>query len=196
MMNDRSLYERGYKPGQKTGGMGFLAGDHSFVATNEGFEPVSETMSIEAGKSSTVIVMSSIIRDEDGEVAEKRLLAKVLRNEGKTDDYLITMFNLSERPSVSIRLGSKSYRMNSGERVKIDGAAEGSFEVAHDDQVLDQFYMEEPGNYVLMIFDEPDGSVNASFFIDHAFEVVAIGEEEDTGQDGVKGADREDVVTE
>ena len=175
------MYAKGYTLGQRTGGIGLVAGSKKITVIKEGVEDGSTSVQLNNGETVTIIAFAEKIPAEDDK--PERWEAKILRLKQRDVEkgYRLTVLSVCKQPEVLIETDIQGRDKPEGSGVKrmmtttVDlGGSGGDINVRlrGKKEVLTSFRPDDPGNYVLLLYDDPDGEVRGIYFYDPKFVIA------------------------
>jgi hypothetical protein len=180
-IDGEDMFPKGYKLGQRTGGIGLPAGAKKITVTKEGVVEGTTSLSVEDGETMSLVAFAEKVpaKDDKPEHFEIKLLRLKQRDVEK--GYRLTVLSVSQELETLFevkREGEKEKTPNSVKRLMtttIDlGARAGDVGVFLRDQPesLAFFRPDSPGNYVVVFYDDPEGKVKAIYFYDPKFVIA------------------------
>jgi len=175
MIDGEDMRPQGYKLGDATGGMGLRAGTHKVVIKKEGLEDGSTSVVLEKDQTVTLIPFSEKVPASDKRPAYFRIQILRLRQHDVESGRLATFVSVSANPEIKVDLqdeGGKSAsayvkRLAIAEMplnytqgyapAKVNGVAISPIPIGGD------------GNYVVVLYDTPEGKVGSVYFRDFKF---------------------------
>lgn len=178
-INGSVLYEPGYKIGQMTGGMGFEEGNQIITAEKEGCQGGERKFKILAGTTTTLVAYSEPVRDEDGRIIAWQLRITALKQARPQKGYAVTLVSLCPDAQLEVKIIAQGRRdpitaSVSSRRLKVVnlGNARGNVSIMYKRKKLTSFSTDDPGNYVIMIYDTAEGEKAAIQYYDPKFMVA------------------------
>lgn len=181
LIDGENMYPKGYKLGQRTGGIGLEAGSKKITVSKEGVEEGSTTLNVEAGETISLVAFAEKIpADKD---KPERWGVKILRLKQRAQEkgFRMTVLSVCRNPEVLFETSIQGKEKPEGASVKrmmtatIDlGNAGGDVTVRlrNPQKILTSFRPDDPGNYVLVIYDGADGEVQSLYFYDPKFVIA------------------------
>lgn len=182
LVDGEVLYPKGYKLGQRTGGIGLPAGSRKITVRKDGVEEGATTVALTLGSTTTLIAFAEKVEPEDPEeeiIWKSRILR--LKQSDPERGYRLTVVSVCSQDSVAINVATEARRAFEQTAVKrfktasVDlGGARGDVEVTLRGQKkpLCGMSLDEPGNYVAVLYDDADGNVQALTFYDPKFVIA------------------------
>jgi hypothetical protein len=180
-IDGEEMYAKGYTMGQRTGGIGLLAGSKKITVTKDGVEEGSTTVQLGIGETVTIVAFAEKVpaKDDKPERWEARILRLKQRDVEK--GYRLTVLSTSTQAEVLFETDIQGREKPEASSVKrlmttsVDlGGAGGDITVRlrGSKDVLTSFRPDDPGNYVMLLYDGEDGKVRAVYFYDPKFVIA------------------------
>jgi hypothetical protein len=180
-IDGEEMYAKGYTMGQRTGGIGLLAGSKKITVTKDGVEDGSTSVQLGVGETVTIIAFAEKIPAEDDK--PERWAARILRLKQRDVEkgYRLTVLSTCKQPEVLFETDIQGKDKPEGAGVKrlmttsVDlGGAGGDITVRlrGSQDVLSSFRPDDPGNYVLILYDGPENKTQAIYFYDPKFVIA------------------------
>lgn len=181
-IDGEEMYPKGYKLGQRTGGIGLKAGQRKIEVSKEGVEDGKTSVSVVTGETTTLVAFAEKVETEDEDEPFK-WKARILKLKQKDAEkgYRLTVISVCSKPDVTFRIATEARRALELITVKrfdtgsVDlGMARGDVELRLKgvDEVLCGLSLDEPGNYVVVIYDDGEGKEQALTFYDPKFVIA------------------------
>ena len=178
-VDDQELFPRGYTLGQKTGGMGFKAGSYKITAEKEGCQTADRDIKIATGETQTLIAYAEPIRNELEEIIGWEIKVARLRQKSPERGYRVTLVSFCEEKELAVTIIAEGTPEPFHEQVphrKVHsvtaGRAQGGVRIAIGETVLAGFHTDDPGNYVVLIYTDPEGKRAAIHYYDPKFVIA------------------------
>jgi hypothetical protein len=180
-IDGEDIYPRGYTMGQRTGGIGLKEGSKKITVTKAGVEEGSTTVQIVDKETVTLVAFAEKVpaKDDKPERWEARILRLKQRDVEK--GYRLTVLSVCKEAELLFETDIQGSDKPVGSSVKrlmtttLDlGSAGGDINVRlrNSKEILASFRPDDPGNYVLLIYDDVDGKVRAVYFYDPKFVIA------------------------
>ena len=174
------LRPQGYALGQFTGGLGLPAGEHAVELAKPGVASHREKLNLAAGETLTLVVYAEKLPPpREGEPPRWALRVRKLAAAAQTRGYWLTLLSVCPRDEVVVRTAIEAKRKMESTAlgrfvpVTLDlGGRRGGVEVRLGDEALAEVPLDDPGNYVVLLYEDADGRVRALVFYDPKFEVA------------------------
>lgn len=178
-INGKDIWEPGYRLGQKTGALPYSSGDQKFVVTKEGCLPAERDVSIEKGKSQTIVAFAEEVFDEEGESLGWGIKLARLEQHTPEKGLVVTFISFCKEDVLDLEIdesqSSKTftqtvYRRKTA-RLKLVDKGRVRASVSCNGERIGSIKVENQGNYVSMIYDGDDGKRKMKTFYDPSFMV-------------------------
>ena len=181
-VDGEELYPKGYKLGQRTGGIGLKAGSREIEVRKEGVESGKTTVDVNTGETTTLVAFAERVESDDEEEPPK-WQARILRLKQSDPErgYRLTVVSVCPDPDVTFRIATEARRAIELKTVKrfnttsVDlGKARGDVEIRLKDAdgPLCGMSLDEPGNYVAVFYSDAEGKIRALTFYDPKFVIA------------------------
>jgi len=182
LIDGENMFPKGYKLGQRTGGIGLKAGSRRIEVRKEGIEPGTTKMKLATGETVTMIAFAEPVPVEKQTKKDApKWSAKILRLRQRDVErgFRMTVVSVSKRPSVSVQVAAEARGKVQNGTVKrmgvtsFDlGGGRGDVMLKIDGETLAQVSLDDPGNYVVVIYDDDDGKIHGLSFYDPKFVIA------------------------
>ncbi|MBB5349899.1 hypothetical protein HNR46_000120 [Haloferula luteola] len=182
LVDGEVLYPKGYKLGQRTGGIGLPPGSRRVTVRKDGVEEGSTTVNVVAGATTTLIAFAE---KEETDDPEQPIIwkSKVLRLKQSDPErgYRLTVVSVCALPNVNFNVATearKAYEERSVKRFNTQtvdlGSSRGDVVVRlrGEKNPICKMSPDQAGNYVAVFYDDPDGKVKALTFYDPKFVIA------------------------
>ena len=181
-VDGEDLYAKGYKLGQRTGGIGLKSGSHKIAVTKDGVETGETSVNVATGETTTLIGFAEKVETEDEEEPFK-WQARILKLKQKDAErgYRLTVVSVCASPEVTFRIATEARQSLETKTVKrfntttVDlGEARGDVEIRLQgaEEALCGMSFDEPGSYVAVFYDDGEGKIRAMTFYDPKFVIA------------------------
>ncbi len=175
MIDGDDMRPEGYKLGDATGGMGLRAGAHKVVIKKEGLEDGSTTVVLEKDQTVTLIPFSEKVPASDKRPAYFRIqILRLKQNEVQTG-RLATFVSVSANLEIKVDLQDESGKFASANVKRLAIAelplnySEGYAPAKVNGVAISPIPIGGAGNYVVVLYDTPEGKVGSVYFRDFKF---------------------------
>lgn len=180
-VDGRSLYPKGYKFGQRTGGVPLEPGSAKLEVQKEGVETGKTTLDVVKDETTTLIAFSERKEVEEDEPPAWKAKILKLRQTDVEKGYRLTVVSVCEQQEVPFVIATAARKVVENPTVKrfgttsIDlGKTSGDVELRMTDGKtrLCLFAPDSPGNYVVVLYNDAEGNIKAMNFYDPKFVVA------------------------
>jgi hypothetical protein len=182
LVDGEDLYPDGYQLGQRTGGIGLKVGARRVTIRKDGVEEGVTTVDVALGMTTTLIAFAEKQEpeDEDDPITWKARILRLKQSDPERG-YRLTVVSVCAEKDVTFTIATAARRAFELKTVKrfdtttVDlGNARGDVEVRlrETKEVLCGMSLDEPGNYVAVIYNDADGSIKALTFYDPKFVIA------------------------
>ncbi|MEK7951137.1 hypothetical protein [Luteolibacter soli] len=174
-------FPKGYKLGQRTGGIGLKAGAKKVKITREGVTEGSTSIPIGVGETMNIVSFAEKMPAEGDKPEHWEMRILKLKQRDVESGYRLTVLSVCKEPETlfsTMREGEEKKTPNSAKRlmttsIDLGSAPRDLYVYARNNDVpLAVFRPEAKGNYVVVLYDDPDGSVKAVSFFDPKFVIA------------------------
>lgn len=180
-IDGEEMYPKGYTMGQRTGGIGLKEGNVKITVTKDGVEEGSTSVQLVDKETVTLIAYAEKVpaKDDKPERWEARILR--LKQRDVERGYRLTVLSVCNEAELLFEAEIQGRDKPEGASIKrlmtttLDlGGAGGDINIRlrNSKDILASFRPDDPGNYVLLIYDDPDGKVKALYFYDPKFVIA------------------------
>jgi hypothetical protein len=180
LIDGRSLYADGYALGQTTGGYGVKAGSIDIEVRKTGVEPGSTRISLGIGETLTVIAFAERLpakKPDDPPKWGVKLLR--LKQQEVERGYGVSLISVCKPEEIPLKLtveGRDAPVRAFAKRLAISkvemGGKRGEIMVSHEDRVLANISPDSPGNYVVILYENAEGIIEALSYYDPKFVIA------------------------
>lgn len=180
-IDGEDMFPKGYKLGDRTGGIGCTAGSKKLTVTRDGTVEGTTTVALGVGETVSLIAFAEKVpaKDDKPEQWEIRILR--LKQRDVEGGYRFTVISVCKDPETlfsTLREGSEAKASHSVKRLMtttIDlgkSAGDISIFVRKKEEALAFFRPDSPGNYVVVLYDDDKGETKAISFYDPKFVIA------------------------
>lgn len=176
-----NMFPKGYELGQQTGGIGLKAGNRTVEVSKEGVESGATRLPLESGETVTMIAFGVPIPADKQEEDGPKWTAKILRLKQRDVErgYRLTVVSVSSKPEIDVRaliegkgkIESKKVKRLTTESFDL-GGSRSDVELRLGDEPLSFVSLDDPGNYVVVLYDDGEGEVRGLSFYDPRFVIA------------------------
>lgn len=179
-LDGEDLFPKGYKLGQRTGGLGIKAGSHNVEVRKEGVESGSTKITLAVGETLSLIAFAERLPVEK-EGDPPRWTIKILRLKQSDPErgFRMTALSVCAKPEVVIQAavqGKGTIETAIAKRLAITtvdlGQARGEVLIRADEEVITTVSPDSPGNYVVILYEDAEGVIRALSFFDPKFVIA------------------------
>jgi hypothetical protein len=180
LIDGEDIFPKGYDLGQRTGGLGIKAGTHKITLKKEGVESGTTQVTLKTGETLTLIGFAEKVPAKevgDPPVWKTKILR--LKQSDPERGFRMTLVSVCDQDEVSIKAavqGKKTIESASVKRLattSVDlGRSRGEVLVKAGDEIVTTVSPEDPGNYVVVLYQDSDGRIKALSFYDPKFVIA------------------------
>ncbi len=174
-------YPKGYKLGQRTGGIGLLAGSKKVTVKRDGAETGTTSVTVGVGETVSLIAFAEKVPAKDDEPEKWEIKILRLKQRDAESGYRLTVISVNRDPETLFALAREGVEEKEASSVKrlrtttIDlGKQAGDIGIflRNAETPLTLFRPDAAGNYVVVLYDDVDGSVKAVSYYDPKFVIA------------------------
>ncbi len=180
LIDGEDIFPKGYELGQRTGGFGLKAGSHTISIKKTGVETGTTKVNLETGETMTLIGFAEKVpakKEGDPPVWTTRILR--LKQSDPERGYRMTLVSVCDKDEVTVKAAAQGKGTLETAHVKrlatttVDlGRNRGEVLVQSGDEVITTISPEDPGNYVVVIYQDAEGKIRALSFFDPKFVIA------------------------
>ncbi len=180
MVDGEDIFPKGYDLGQRTGGFGIKAGVHMIALKKEGVESRPTQVTLKDDETLTLIGFAEKEpkkKEGDPPVWKTRILR--LKQSEPEHGFRMTLVSACDQDEVTVKTvvqGKKSIETASVKRLTTTlmdlGRSRREVLVKAGDEVITTISPEDPGNYVVVLYQGADGKIMALSFYDPKFVIA------------------------
>lgn len=180
LIDGENLYPKGYRLGQKTGGLGLKAGSHTISVKKQGVETGNTKVTIAKGETLTLIGFAERkppAKEGDPPVWETRILR--LKQSDPGSGYHLTFVSVCDKDEIRVGTlfqGQSKPKEESVKRLSTTGmrlgSGRGEAQITVDGKVVTMVSTDDPGNYVVLLYQDATGEIKALSFFDPKFVIA------------------------
>lgn len=181
LIDGANMFPKGYDLGQRTGGIGLEAGTRKVEVRKQGVESGTTRLPLENGETITLVAFGVPIPADKQKEGGPKWTAKILKLKQKDVErgYRLTVVSVSSKPEVDVRaliegkgrVESKRVKRLTTESFEL-GGSRSDVELRLGDDPLAFVSLDDPGNYVVLLFDDGEGKVKGISFYDPRFVIA------------------------
>lgn len=180
VINGEDIFPKGYQLGQRTGGFGLKAGSHSITVKKNGVEPGTTKITLNTGETMTLIAFSEKVppkKEGEPPVWQTKILR--LKQSDPERGYRMTLVSVCDKDEVTIKAANQGKGAIETAHVKrlatsmVDlGGSRGEVLVKAGEDIVTTLSPEDPGNYVVVLYQDEKGAIKALSFFDPKFVIA------------------------
>ena len=180
LVDGEDIFPKGYDLGQRTGGIGIKAGVHMIALKKEGVESRPSQMTLKDGETLTLIGFAEkepVKKEGDTPVWKTRILR--LKQSEPEHGFRMTLVSVCDQDEVTVKTvvqGKKSIENAFVKRLTTTpvelGRSRREVLVKAGDEVITTISPEDPGNYVVVLYQDSDGKIRALSFYDPKYVIA------------------------
>lgn len=180
VIDGEDIFPKGYQLGQRTGGFGLKAGAHSITVKKNGVEPGTTKITLNTGETMTLIAFSEKVppkKEGDLPVWQTKILR--LKQSDPERGYRMTLVSVCDKDEVTVKAANQGKGAIETAHVKrltttmVDlGGARGEVLVKAGEEIVTTLSPEDPGNYVVVLYQDEKGAIKALSFFDPKFVIA------------------------
>jgi hypothetical protein len=178
-IDGKSIWEPGYKLGQRTGALPYRGGTYKWVITKEGCLTAEREVKIEAGKAQTIVGFGEEVFDEEGESLGWQIKLASLKQHTPESGLVVTFISFCNVEAIDLEIteamSGKTFKQSVNRRktsrLKLVEKGRVRASVTCNGEYIGTIKVDEIGNYVAMIYEGDDGKRKLKTFYDPEFMV-------------------------
>lgn len=180
LIDGENIFPKGYDLGQRTGGFGLKSGSHTITIRRDGVEPGSTKVDLKVGETMTLIGFAEKVpaeKKDDPPVWKTRILR--LKQSDPERGFRMTLVSVCDKEEVTIQAAIQGKQTVESATVKrlattmVDlGRSRGEVLVKAGDEIITTVSPEDPGNYVVLLYQDAAGAIKAISFFDPKFVIA------------------------
>lgn len=180
LIDGEDLFPTGYQLGQRSGGIGLAAGTHTVTLQKNGVESGTTKINLKSGETLSLIGFAEKIPATDDN-APPRWMTKILKLKQSDPEHgfrmtLLSVCDLDEVKVDAIIPGQKDITIAHVKRLStaaIDlGSTRSEAMVKVGGEIISTVSPDEPGNHVVVIYQDAEGKIRALTFFDPKFVIA------------------------
>ncbi|MES2439656.1 MAG: hypothetical protein V4584_11340 [Verrucomicrobiota bacterium] len=175
VVDGKDVYPPGYKFGAVTGGIGLAPGSHSVTITRQGLKEGTTKVQVDKDQTVTLIPFAERVPATDQEPAHFAVRILRLKQKEIQDGRSASFVSVSGQPEVVAELRDPSGKWEKVfvKRLTIGEATirypEGYAPVKVNGNEMEPIPISDTGNYVIVLYDDPDGKIHSVNFRDFKY---------------------------
>lgn len=180
LVDGEDIFPKGYDLGQRTGGFGIKAGVHMIALKKEGVDSKPTQITLKNDETLTLIGFAekeNSKKEGDPPVWKTRIIR--LKQSEPEHGFRMTLVSACDQDEVEVKAivqGKKSIESASVKRLTTTlmdlGRSRREVLVKAGDEVITTISPEDPGNYVVVIYQDTAGRIRALSFYDPKFVIA------------------------
>jgi hypothetical protein len=174
------IFPKGYELGQRTGGLGIKAGVHKITIEKEGVESGSTQVTLKTGETLSLIGFAEKVPSkEEGDPPVWKVKILRLKQSDPERGYRMTLVSVCDQKEVEIKaaaIGKGTVEKATVQRLKTTsldlGNSRGEVLVKAGEDIVTTISPEDPGNYVVVLYQDAEGKIKALSFFDPKFVIA------------------------
>jgi hypothetical protein len=179
LIDGEDLYPKGYQLGQCSGGIGLAAGSHTVTFEKNGVKSGTTKIDLPAGETISLIGFAEKIPADDDH-ARPRWMTKILKLKQSDPErgYRMTLLSVCKADEVTVdaTIAGKTIATAHVKRLKsahIDlGSSRNEAMIKVGGKIITTVSPDEPGNHVVVLYQDEAGKVRALTFFDPKFVIA------------------------
>lgn len=180
-LDGRNLYPKGYKFGQRTGGVAIKPGSPTLEVRKEGVEGGKTKLDVVKSQTTTLIAFSEELEVEEGDPPAWKAKILKLKQKQVEKGFRLTVVSVCKQEEIPFMIATAARKAVEKPSVKrfrttsLDlGDSRGDVEIRMSDAKtqLCLFTPDSPGNYVVVFYNDAEGKIKAMSFYDPNFVVA------------------------
>ena len=180
LIDGEELFPKGYQLGQRSGGIGLAAGPHTVTLQKNGVESGTTKFDLKSGETLSLIGFAEKIPATDDH-APPRWTTKILKLKQSDPErgFRMTLLSVCELDEVKVDAiipGKKDITTAHVKRLStavIDlGTTRSEAMVKVGGEIISTVSPDEPGNHVVVIYQDAEGKIHALTFFDPKFVIA------------------------
>lgn len=180
LVDGRDLYKDGYALGQTTGGYGVKAGNLEIEVRKEGVASGNTRISLGTGETMTVIAFAERVPPKNADDPPKWAIKLLrLKQQDVERGYGLSLISVCQPEETAVNLtveGRERVEKAIARRLKISkvelGTKRGEILVALGDKTIANVSPDSPGNYVVILYENAEGQIEALSYYDPRFVIA------------------------
>lgn len=180
LIDGEDIFPKGYDLGQRTGGFGLKAGSHTITIKKTGVESGTTKITLNTGETLTLIGFAEKVpakKEGDPPVWVTKILR--LKQSDPERGFRMTLVSVCDTDEVTIKAAVQGKGSIETAHVKrlattsVDlGGARGEVLVKAGEDIVTTLSPEDPGNYVVVLYQDAEGRIKALSFFDPKFVIA------------------------
>lgn len=181
-VDGRSILPKGYKFGQRTGGVPIKPGNTKLEVMKDGVNTGKTTVDVQLGETTTLIAFAEKLEVEEDEPPQWQAKVLKLKQKDVEKGFRLTVVSVCDQEEVSFMIAKSALEELEKPSVKRfdmtslnlgDSRGDVELRLADGKTQLCLFAPDSPGNYIVVLYNDAEGNIKAMNFYDPKF--VAAG---------------------
>ena len=180
VIDGENIFPKGYQMGQRTGGIGIKAGSHTVTIRKNGLKEGSTKFDLKNGETLSLIGFAQKIPPKnEGDPDEWEIKILRLKQSDAGKGYNISFISVCDKEDVRVETlseGQMKPKIESVKRLTTStvklGAVRGEAQISVDGEVVTMVSPDDPGNYVVVLYQDAEGKIKALSFFDPKFVIA------------------------
>ena len=179
LIDGDDIFAKGYALGQKTGGLGLKVGAHTITIKKEGLDPGTTKLDLAKGETVTLIGFGEKVpAKKEGDPPKWEIKVLRLKQSDPEKGFRLAVISLFPKDELALTaqiVGRKPEPIFAKRLVVATmnlGKSKPEVILKFGEEVLTTIAPEDPGNYVVVLYEDESGKVKALSFYDPKFVIA------------------------
>jgi hypothetical protein len=180
IIDGEDLYPKGYQPGERSGGIGLAAGTHTITFEKNGVKSGTTKIDLQRGETISLIGFAEKIPAADDH-APARWATKILRLKQSDPErgYRMTLLSVCEVDEVTVEAIASAKNIATAHVKRLTsthidlGNSRSEAMVKVGGKIITVVSPDEPGNHVVVLYQDAAGQIRALTFFDPKLAVAS-----------------------
>lgn len=180
ILDGKDIFPKGYKLGQKTAGFGVKAGQHTISIKKNGVETGTTKITLNKGETLSMIGFAERVEPvKEGDPVKWRTKILLLKQSDPETGYRLALIPLCTQDELKVEIqvqGRPQPDISYAKRMVITpvglGKSKPEVNIKVGGESLVSIAPEDPGNYVVVFFEDETGKIKALSFYDPKFVIA------------------------
>lgn len=180
IVDGKDIYPKGYKLGQKTAGFGVKAGEHTISIEKTGVETGTTKIKLAKGETLSMIAFAEKIEPiKEGEPVKWRTKILLLKQSDPESGYRLALVPLCNEDELKVQIqfqGRPQPEISYAKRMVVTpvglGKSKPEVTISVANEAVATVAPEDPGNYVVVFYEDETGKIKALTFYDPKFVIA------------------------
>jgi hypothetical protein len=165
VIDAKKLRPDGFGPGDKTGAIGILAGQHRLTASSANAKTAETTVTIQANAGATIIAFTKPVVDSVTRKIVQELQLVFQTDPPREKGKHFYVIYASPHPAANLVLNGVQQNIPALRQLKAD--ERGSIKIESGGKAIVDFTAQQNGSFLAIVFDKPDGSLAGMLLPDY-----------------------------